>query len=70
MGGHGWAWVAVDGYGLGSGYKFKEKCWLWCEMIRFVSIATFLMVSGARLNGVVYCQSESHLSLRNDHMFL
>jgi hypothetical protein len=25
MGGHGWAYVVVDGYGYG--YKFEGKCW-------------------------------------------
>ena len=27
MGGHGWAWFAADGYGLGMGTKFEGKCW-------------------------------------------
>jgi hypothetical protein len=25
MGGHGWAWVVVDGYGLGMGINSKEN---------------------------------------------
>jgi hypothetical protein len=32
MGGHGWAYVAIDGYGLGMGTNSKENVGLWCEV--------------------------------------